>query len=233
MTANITKKLVAANAELTAEEARKVTDSIKRNLTNLPTLIFRAMTGQAYKALGYGSVSEWSKEEFGLSKARIYQLMSWQTSLIALRERYALEEEWEMPEEKMRQLNSKRFAILLEKADEAVRGITDSAEKTKAVSDAVADSYRMFLQEKKLARLAKEAAARDASTDTPVAPVDDPSAVITPAEPSLALLMVKAKDTASILTSFTESAPEKDIALSKLREAQEVISELVRYYEAA
>lgn len=235
---NMNAKLSAEKIDLTPAEARRITDGIKRSLNALPVLIHKAMTGKAYKALGYASVAEWSREEFGLSKARIYQLLSWQTSLIALRERFNLPEEWEMPEEKMRHLNPQRFKALLSRCDEAVKEVTEAEERAKLISASVTESFRIFLEEKQKAKATAEAKAE--KNETPAAPhtatTPAPSPALTsiePVEPNLELLLVKVKDTASVLATLPEKALDKDIALAQLAEVQGVIAELVRYYEAS
>src|SRR5262249_32695432 len=60
---------------LTHEEARLVTDRIKRNLKQVSLLLLEAHHRKAWVALGYHSWHAYAKHEFGMSRSRSYEIL--------------------------------------------------------------------------------------------------------------------------------------------------------------
>lgn len=61
---------------LSRRQALSLTEQIKSNLDEFGALIKRARDGQAWKALGYASFSDWIQNAVGISRARAYQLIN-------------------------------------------------------------------------------------------------------------------------------------------------------------
>lgn len=61
---------------LSRPRALALTNRIKSNLDEFGALIKRARDGQAWRALGYASFSDWLQNAVGISRARAYQLIN-------------------------------------------------------------------------------------------------------------------------------------------------------------
>lgn len=66
---------IAIRAELTADEARELTNEIKASAERMYALLLRAHEGQAWNALGYDSWREYAMAEFGMSQSYAYRLL--------------------------------------------------------------------------------------------------------------------------------------------------------------
>lgn len=64
-----------AGAQLTADDARHLTDDIKRDVHALWAAMLRAYNGGAHTALGYTNWHDYCAAEFGIGKSRSYQLL--------------------------------------------------------------------------------------------------------------------------------------------------------------
>lgn len=62
--------------ELTADEARELTEHIRSTTDVLYVLVARAHAGKAHKALGYKNFGEYVKAEFNISRSRAYQFIN-------------------------------------------------------------------------------------------------------------------------------------------------------------
>lgn len=62
--------------ELTADEARELTEHIRSTTDVLYVLVARAHAGKAHKALGYNNFGEYVKAEFNISRSRAYQFIN-------------------------------------------------------------------------------------------------------------------------------------------------------------
>lgn len=67
---------------LTTDQARELTDTIRSTSEVLYVLLARAHAGKAWEALGYGSFSDYVREEFDMSRSRAYQVLD-QSRVIA------------------------------------------------------------------------------------------------------------------------------------------------------
>ncbi len=69
--------MVAAieRTDLDVEEARSITDEIRRAADDLYDLLLEAHDRKAWAVLGYGSWAEYVKVEFNISRSRSYQLV--------------------------------------------------------------------------------------------------------------------------------------------------------------
>lgn len=70
-----TQVIDLASPELTADEAKELTTTIKTQTNVLYLLIARAHAGKAHIALGYKSFEEYIKQEFNYSKSYAYKLL--------------------------------------------------------------------------------------------------------------------------------------------------------------
>lgn len=64
-----------ATTELTADEARELTNEIKASAERMYALLLRAHEGRAWSALGYDSWREYAMAEFGMSQSHAYRLL--------------------------------------------------------------------------------------------------------------------------------------------------------------
>jgi hypothetical protein len=64
-----------SSPELSTDEAKELTNTIKTQTNVLYLLIARAHAGKAHKALGYSSFQEYIKQEFNYSKSYAYKLL--------------------------------------------------------------------------------------------------------------------------------------------------------------
>jgi hypothetical protein len=62
-------------APLSADEARALTDEVRRDAEALWAKLLRLYDGGAHTALGYGSWREYARAEFGFSKTNAYRLL--------------------------------------------------------------------------------------------------------------------------------------------------------------
>ena len=66
---------IPAGKPLTEDAARKLTDSIKRDVQAIWVQLLRAYEGNAHGALGYSGWSSYCEIEFDFSKTRSYRLL--------------------------------------------------------------------------------------------------------------------------------------------------------------
>jgi hypothetical protein len=226
---------------LTKAQARKITDSIKANLDSFPKLIHEALTGRAYLALGYISVKEWAHTEFGLSRSRIYQMSAWQAVEQKLRSQFELEDEWTIAEEKVRNMGASRWADITASIEDALNADdapTDAVNRGHLVRDCISRNFGELLKEKNAAKVS----AAEVSTPsvpaivlttgdekTPEAPAVKVEVRITAVPQDYKVLLRKAVDTGSMLTSITEDDDE-ELTLAKLTDARKVLDDLIAYY---
>lgn len=220
---------------LTAAQARKITDSIKANLDTLPKLIHEALTGRAYLALGYISVKEWADVEFGLSRSRIYQMSAWQAVEQKLRAQFELEDNWTIAEEKVRNMGASRWAELVASIEDALNADdapTDAESRGHVVRDCISRNFGELLKKKEAAK----AVAAEANTPAPTegdektpAPAVKVEVRITAVPQDYKVLLRKAVDTGSLLTSISEDDDE-ELTLAKLTDARRVLDDLIAYY---
>lgn len=67
--------ILETESEMSENDAREITESIKSAVTATYILLAQAHEGKAYKALGYTTWAEYVKEEFEISPQRSYQLL--------------------------------------------------------------------------------------------------------------------------------------------------------------
>jgi hypothetical protein len=224
---------------LTAAQARKITDAIKKNLDALPKFIHEAMTGKAYLALGYESVEAWAKTEFDLSRSRIYQISAWQSVEQKLRAEFDLDPTWTTSEEKVRNMNAERWNELTNSIKDAITADMDAETRGDKVRSCISTNFGE-IQKKKAAEVAAakaaEAMVSPASTEgdekTPDAPAVKVEVRITAVPQDYKVLLRKAVDTGSVLTTLSEDE-DKEITLAKLNDAKRVLDDLLAYYTTA
>lgn len=227
-------------------DAVTLTERIKNSLNHLPKLILKAMQGQAHLAMGYTSVEEWSKEEFGFGRSRVYQLVKWATLEDQLRTTFTLSDEsWKQSEEHFRHLKGDDFQNLIEAIKTALvannvgNDAKDQALRQKLVSKIVQASYAENETKKILARKAKEAkASADAKADS--TSVDNGSTAtktvvstrIVSVPLNAELVKVKARDTAIIMSRIADGDEtlSNDQRLMALNDAKRAMEELIDYY---
>lgn len=217
---------MSKNINMTAEQAKKITLEIKSGIDTLPKLVYQAMKGKAYLAMGYKSVGEWSKAEFGLSRSRVYQYMAHVHAELTLIDSCDLSAEWSMPEAHFRELTGERLEVLVENAFFAVCDVTDQSKRDTLVKRAVLKAREQLDADKPpknstAGTTPPASSAANADTQTVGMP-------ITPVASSFEVLKVKAVNTASVLTAWADSTEAESASLlPQLQGARIVLDELI------
>lgn len=90
---------------MTEQEARKLTEQIKDNLSQSAKLVQKAHAGKVWKALGYSSFEGWLKGELGFSRSRGYQLLMVASVENQLRDDFDLPEDFSLSDRETKLVN--------------------------------------------------------------------------------------------------------------------------------
>lgn len=217
---------MSKNTNMTAEQAKKITLEIKSGIDTLPKLVYQAMKGKAYLALGYTSVADWSKAEFGLSRSRIYQYMGHVHAELTLIDSCDLSPDWTMNESHFREFTGERLEKLVEGVFNEVCDETDQSKRDTLAKKAVLKAREQLDANKApknpVAGVVAQAA-QASSADTQTVAMS-----ISPVVSSFEVLKVKAVDTASVLTAWADCTESESASLlPQLQDARLVLDELI------
>lgn len=155
-------------ADLTPDEARELTETIRHNVDSLWLLLKESYDRKAWAALGYPSWREYATSEFGMSQSRAYQLLD-QARVISEIEAAANSTDVEITEAEARRLKP-----VLDEAKAAVKAATENAtpEEKQAKAREALDRLRDTLVDQNRPK-DPATSGSDQSDDRAEAPVDD------------------------------------------------------------
>lgn len=148
--------------EMSKEQAREITESIKAASVAVYVLIAKAHEGKAYKALGYESFESYVKTEFDLSRNRAYQLLNLSNTVKAIESATP-----DGTEVKLTEIQARDIKRELPKITERVESETSGkdAEESADIVSSIVEEERARLKEEK-ATLASEDNATDDDGDS-------------------------------------------------------------------